>query len=156
MANYSTNNTYNGATPANLTSAYVTQVVLTGASGIIGRLQEVNFGPSGPPNATDCSIIYDLSLCTAAGTSTAATPTKNGLHGASGLVAGVNATVEPTIAATAADIKNWGMNQRATGRWVAIPGSEIVVPPTAANGCAIRVKSATYASTVAADFAWLE
>jgi hypothetical protein len=51
--------------------------------------------------------------------------------------AGENHTVEPTFTA-AAILLNIPLNQRATFRWVAAPGGELVMPATAANGFGIE------------------
>jgi len=109
-----------------LTTTYKTAFAMAAqaaASGI--RLQraglyDLTFGPSGPPNATDCSIQYDLSLTTVVGTSTAFTP--NYLDSGDSAVAastlcGVNHTVEPTVTANSSRF-NKGVNQRQDGRWV--------------------------------------
>ena len=39
------------------------------------------------------------------------------------------------------------MNQRASYRWVAAPGSELVYPALANNGFVLRAKSGGYTST---------
>lgn len=58
-------------------------------------------------------------------------------------------SVNPTITANS-DVLQWAQNQRATFRWVAAPGSELVVPATSGAGLALMsvVASAT------ANFAW--
>jgi hypothetical protein len=48
-------------------------------------------------------------------------------------VAGSNFTVNPTLTANLLPL-SIPLNQRASFRWVAAPGSEIVIPATANNG----------------------
>ena len=40
-----------------------------------------------------------------------------------------------------------GVNQRATIRWVAFPGQELVIPATDTNGLCFRAKSPGYTGT---------
>jgi hypothetical protein len=72
---------------------------------------------------------------TAAGTSTAVTPNPLDLADTAMLgVAGQNNTVEPTYTVTMAAK---ALNQQATYRWLAAPGSEIIIPATNAAGLGI-------------------
>ncbi len=73
----------------------------------------------------------------AAGTSTAVTPAAfDSGDPAATTVCGKNHSVEPTYAAV--PLLDFAHNQRATFRWVAAPGEEIVSPATAANGLGIQ------------------
>ncbi len=54
-----------------------------------------------------------------------------------------NHTGEPTYTADLI-MMNFAVNQRATYRWVAAPGGEIVVPATALFGLGIQVSSPAY------------
>ncbi len=62
----------------------------------------------------------------------------------------INSTAEVGISATT---ENWyvGINQRASYRWVAAPGSELVWPAVSsvgpANGLSVRARSAAYTGT---------
>ncbi len=49
---------------------------------------------------------------------------------------------EPTYTSNE-ELLTFSVNQRATLRWVAAPGSELVVPATAANGLGIRSEAST-------------
>ncbi len=53
-------------------------------------------------------------------------------------------SVEPTYTASE-ELLTFSVNQRATLRWVAAPGSELVVPASAANGIGVRSISSTAA-----------
>lgn len=62
----------------------------------------------------------------------------------------INSTAEVGIAATT-EVWYVGINQRASYRWVAAPGSELVWPAvssaTAAGGLSVRARSAAYTGT---------
>jgi hypothetical protein len=64
--------------------------------------------------------------------------------------AGQNATADPTYTA-ATEIIDLPLNQRASYRWVAAPGGEIVVPATANNGLGFQVLSTGGGYTGTAD-----
>ena len=63
----------------------------------------------------------------------------------------INSTAEVGITATT-EVWYVGINQRASYRWVAAPGSEIVWPAvssaTASGGLALRARSGSFANTV--------
>lgn len=62
---------------------------------------------------------------------------------------------EPTITANS-DVLQVAMNQRATFRWVAAPGSELVVPATAEAGLALMAAVATSPANHAFTVLWTE
>jgi len=73
----------------------------------------------------------------------------------------INTSIETAMTATT---EAWyiGINQRASYRWVAAPGSEIVWPAvsssvtTGGNGVAVRARSATYTGTATGNVLWQE
>src|SRR5260221_229550 len=149
MALYSVNNLQNG-TPAqsNLTTTFKTVTSLAAATAALRRafIYEFDVGADGTPNATDCSLVCDLSAQAAAGTPVVMTVTAlDQADAAAGTVAGGNHSAEPTITATSS---RWSLaaNQRASYRWVVAPGGpgEIVIPATNLAGYALRAKSTTY------------
>lgn len=86
----------------------------------------------------DAALLWTFRRCTAAGTSTSVTPLNlDPASAATEADAGENHTVEPTFTAGAI-LLNIPLNQRATFRWVAAPGGELVMPATAANGFGIE------------------
>lgn len=100
------------------------------------RVYDMMFGSEATP--ADAAILWTIRRCSAAGTSTAVTP--QNLDPASATTeydAGENHTVEPTFTAGAV-LLNVPLNQRATFRWVAAPGGELVMPATASNGFGIE------------------
>jgi hypothetical protein len=147
MGVYSTNNALAGTQQA-ISATYKTIVALTAATATLtnGRIIDLDFGASGTP--ADNYMEYDVSRQTAAGTSTAATPVPlDGASRAAGIVGSVNFTAEGTITA-ASSVLYIPVNQRASYRWVAVPGSELVIPGTNLAGFAIRARSAAYTGTV--------
>jgi len=149
MAKYSASNQL-GGTAQNLSTAYKTILSLRAITATLRRawLYELLFGADGLPNATDCAIVYDVSRQTVDGTATAVTPVAlDPADAASGSQTDVNYTAEGTITA-ASSLLAVSLNQRASQRWVAAPGSELVVPATNDAGLAVRAKSSTYTSTV--------
>jgi len=138
------------------------------ASGTTKALINVYSGAATP---TGRPMIYDLmvgsvatpadqaaafSVCRTTGIGTpAGTYTPNNLDpaGPAGqCVAGVGAySAEPTKTANK-ELLRWSLNQRATFRWVAQPGSELILPATQNNGACLQTVSSTgtqvYESTV--------
>lgn len=100
------------------------------------KLYDLFFGSEATP--ADVGVLWQVQRSTAAGTSTAVTPQAlDPADAAAVSVAGSNFTVDPTLTANALPFTE-PLNQRASFRWVAAPGSEIVVPATASNGLAVR------------------
>lgn len=151
MANYSINNTL-GGTAQNLSSSYKSIVTATSSSATQarrGQIYDVMVGTDGTP--ADNAVVYDISRQTAAGTITAVTAVSLNPADAAFLgLAAANATIEGTVTATSS-VFNVGVNQRASYRWVAAPGSEFIYPATTANGFTLRAKSPAYTSTVTAQ-----
>lgn len=93
--------------------------------------------------AADNSFLYLLQRCTAAGTSTAVTPRPlDPADAATEADAGENHTIEPTYT-SAVYLLTLPLNQRATARWYAVPGCELVSPATASNGIGIQTPTAS-------------
>lgn len=94
-------------------------------------------------SAADNPFLYVMQRCTAAGTSTAVTPQPlDPADAATEADAGENHTIEPTYTA-AALLLNIPLNQRATFRWVAAPGGEMVTPATASNGIGVATPTSS-------------
>ena len=147
MANYS-------LTASRAASATKTVGVI-GATATPRRIKvyEMTFGCSGAP--ADNIFQWQAQRFTAAGTTTAVTPQPLDPADAAALSAGgSNATVEPTYTANQI-LLTVALNQRATFRWVAPPGGELVTPATNANGLGVTNPVAT-ALTVDLDLKFQE
>lgn len=147
MAGYAASNLLGGTQQA-ISTSYKTLISLSASNSTALRrikIHEFVFGTDGTP--ADQAMTYDVSRITAAGTATAVTA--NPLDAADSAFLGAanaNATVEPTVTANSS-LWASGVNQRATIRWVAFPGQELVVPATNANGICFRAKSPGYTGT---------
>jgi len=149
MARYSSNN-FSSGTQQVCTSAFKTAMSLTAETTTLGvgrgAIYEFNIGADGTP--ADTSITWDISRQTAAGTATAGVAVAlDGADVAGRILLENNYTAEGTITA-ASSLWTMPINQRASYRWIAAPGSELIIPATDENGFAFRFKSAAYTSTV--------
>lgn len=121
---------------------------------------EIILGATGNPNATDTYIQFDVSRLSAttsiAGTSFTPNPT-DPADGAASAAALANITTEPNAALIASSLLNFGINQRATSRWVAAQESQyLIAPATNLNGLYARALSNAYTGALAAQVTLLE
>lgn len=114
-----------------------------------GKIYDFVFGAEGTPADGVYQII--IQRCTAEGTNTDVVPKPlDPADAATEADAGENHTIEPTY--TAAEVMlAISLNQRATFRWVAAPGGELVYPATASNGFGIQTPTC---ATVAVTATW--
>lgn len=106
-----------------------------------GRFYDFTIGSEASP--ADNAFRWLFQRITAAGTSSAVTPTAlDPADAATESDVGENHTVEPTYTAGAI-LHSVGVNQRATYRWVATPGYELVYPATASNGIGIQTPTSS-------------
>jgi hypothetical protein len=104
------------------------------------KIYDMIFGSQASP--ADNVFQYIVTRCTAPGTNSAVTPAPLDPADAAALtVVGQLNTVEPT--GNTPTLLSVELNQRATLRWVAAPGSELVTPATASNGVGIQTPTAT-------------
>lgn len=146
MARFSFSNDLAGTQQA-ISSSFKTLAYLRATTGALrrGKVYDILFGTNGTP--ADNAMEYDVSRVTAAGTATSATPNAlDPADAAADATCEVNATAEPTVTA-ASSVLFVGVNVRASYRWVAAPGSELVYPATANNGFALRALSPSYTGT---------
>lgn len=110
---------------------------LTSAATIRPKVYDLILGSDATP--ADNAAEYVLQRYTAPGTLTSVTPQALDPGDPSSLAsAGEAHSAEPTYTANAIMLQ-WAQNQRATFRWVAAPGGEIVLPATANNGVGVQV-----------------
>mgnify|MGYP003393850304 CR=1 FL=1 len=122
-------------------SASVGTIVADAARPRRGKWYDIILGAEATP--ADNAFRYVLQRCTAAGTATAVTPQPlDPADAATEADAGENHTIEPTYTA-AALLLVVALNQRATFRWVASPGGELVYPATASNGIGVATPTAS-------------
>jgi hypothetical protein len=119
-----------------------------------GKVYDVLIGTNGTP--ADNYLQWDVSRMTVDGTGTAVTP--NPLDPADAAALGAaknNYTVEPTVTANSS-LFNVGVNQRASYRWVAAPGSELLFPAVNANGLVLHTLSGGYTGSATGDVMYEE
>lgn len=127
---------------------------LTSAATIRPRIYDLIIGSFGAP--ADAASSYHLQRYTVAGTSTAVTPqplepAETAFVSRLAATTGENHSGEPTYTA-AAILLVIPINQRATFRWVAREGKEIILPAVAANGAGLIVRESSSAHTMHATF----
>ena len=113
------------------------------------KLYDLLVGSEATP--ADNPFTWLIRRCTTVGTATAVTPQAlDPADPASICTANENYSAEPTITANS-ELLDIPLNQRATFRWVASPGGELVVPATANNGLLLStpVASAVLVSATA-------
>jgi hypothetical protein len=137
-------------------AAYKTQIsVFNSATVRRIMLYEYMIGINGSPPA-DNELEIDIARMTADGTGTAFTPNPLDPADAAALsTSKIGYTAEPTVTANSF-LDYFAMNQRATVRWLAAPGSELIAPATAASGLVLRAKAAAYTSTISPKVLFLE
>jgi hypothetical protein len=156
MAGFAASN-LNATTPAQqaMTTTFKTLINLSaGATPRRIKIHEFVFGTDGTP--ADNAMTWDVSKTSAIGTGTVGIITAlDAADAAFSGVSTINHTAEPTVTATSS---YWtaGMNQRATHRWVAYPGQELVVPATTAAGLSFRAKSPGYTGTAVVQVEFVE
>lgn len=150
-------------TPANqatTSSSYKSIGFLASTTAIRPAIYEFNIGTEGSP--AENAVVYVLQRSTTTTTFTAVTPypvdptDADVTKPTATATAGSNATVEPTYTANQYMWGPMGFNQRATYRWVASPGGELVFPAIAAAGLGMQCKSAAYTGQTDVDFYHME
>jgi len=119
-------------TMADIAGGLKTAITLDGVATRRAKIYEIIMSHVSAP--ADVTLKHTLQRYSAPGTNTAVTPSKLDKASPAALcVCGKTNTVEPTYTAGAV-VMEVGINQRATFRWVAAPGAEIILPATANDG----------------------
>lgn len=145
MAKYSLTSE-NAGQAYTMTTTYKTLWDITSATGATtlrrAWLYDILMGTDGTP--ADNYVTWKVDRQTSTGTRTAATPAPLDAGDAAALITcGVVTTIEPIVTANTM-LLTIPMNQRASYRWVAAPGGELIVPATNVAGIGCRAKSAAY------------
>lgn len=131
-----------------------TILALEGGTAIRPKIYEWSVSSRATPADEACG--YQLERFTADGTSTSVTPQAlDPGDPAATATAGENYTAEPTYTANAI-LYAVNVNQRATFRWVAAPGSEFIIPATSGNGIGLVAATPTSAFAVEATILFEE
>lgn len=112
---------------------------VAGTAAVRPMIADILIGSNATP--ADNASQWQALRFTAAGTSTAVTPTAvDSGDPAATAVCGKNHSAEPTYS-PAVSLLDISLNQRATFRWVAAPGYELKAPATAANGIGLQCQA---------------
>lgn len=105
------------------------------------KVYDLSFGCNAAPadNAFEYQAIRVTDLGTASGVTLAAVDPGDAALSAGATIMRDTYTANPTFSGTA--LLNFPLNQRASMRWIAAPGGEIIVPATANNGIALAIAS---------------
>ena len=146
MAKYSLTN---GSSGQAITTTYKSLTGIAASSGTQalrrGKVYDILVGTNGTP--ADNYIQWDVSRITSSGAYTAGMCVALDTADASAAaLPKINFSTEPTVTSSA-NLFNVGVNQRASYRWVAAPGGELVYPATDLNGIAVRALSGGYTGT---------
>ena len=155
MANFAATNgsTASAGTQQNMTTTYVGAIL--GVNGPTttprrGKIFDLLIGTNG--TAADNYVEWDISRVTTSSTATVITPQPlDSADAAATTVVTANSSTMGTISLQ--NIFYVGVNQRASYRWVAAPGSELVWPATSSAGLQLRARSGGYTGT--ATGAWM-
>lgn len=112
------------------------------------KIYDMVLGAEATP--ADTVYLWQVQRCTTQGTATGVTPTALDPADAAALFdAAENHTINGTL--TAGQILlSIPLNQRATFRWVAAPGGELIAPATASNGMGLLTPTATGLTAITA------
>jgi len=122
-------------------------LLLTAAASTPRRGKWVDWSIGSDSTPADNAFVIIVQRCTTAGTGTTVTPNACDPADpiASTIVATATVTADPTLTANAF-LGGKALNQRASWRWVAVPGYELIIPATASNGIMLGLSSASTTS----------
>lgn len=130
-------------TIATMASSYKSALSIAATATVRPTIYDFSVGTSGTPadNSTQWQV---LRASGTVGTSTASVPTA--LDSGDPAATGIGATNYTAEQGTPGNIifGPLDLNMRATYRWVAAPGGELIAPPTAANTMNLQSKSSAY------------
>jgi hypothetical protein len=123
------------------------------------KVYEIIAGATQNPNATDTAVQLDVSRFATttglAGTAFTPNPT-DPADAACQAVVSINLTVDPVVTGNSS-VMNFGLNQRATTRWIAAQESQyLILAATAQAGFDIRLLSPQYNSSIATQITFME
>lgn len=116
----------------NTASSTLPLVGISSTAAIRPAIYEFVFGSSGAPANQACSFLFQRATTVGAGTAFTPVALDPG-DPASTATSNITYTTGPTLTANA-HLYRFGLNQQATFRWIAAPGSEMKAPATANNG----------------------
>lgn len=159
MANFATTNSTVGGTGTqqSVTTTYKTLLSVVGAQSAPrrGKIYDLMVGTNGTP--ADSTVEWDIARITALSSTGGTTIVALALDPADAACLATctaNSTTEGTVTANS-DVLYIGTNARASYRWVAAPGSELVWPATSCAGFVLRAKG-SYTGTATGNWYFQE
>lgn len=157
MANFAaSNSTTTTGTQQALATSYKTIISVVGAQSAPrrGKVYDLLVGTNGTP--ADNYVEWAIQRVTVPSTGTSITAQALDPADAAALATSVaNSSTEGTVTA-GSDLLYVGVNQRASYRWVAAPGSELVWPATSCAGFVLRARSGAYTGTATGTWMFQE
>lgn len=137
---YETNGAMGGGA---MTSSAKGVISLISTTAIRPYIYDFTFGSTGTPSDSVITVSVSRAITMTAGTSSSAvTPSPlDSTDAASTSSSGSAWTAQPTVGVTLFQV---GLNVRATYRWVASPGGELICPATANAGILLNALSPAY------------
>lgn len=127
---------------------------LLGTTTVRGRIYDILFGHGGAP--ADTVIRWEVMRATTSATGAAAVGNALDIDAPTAeILAEEEVTVGPTVTANSA-VLDFDLNQRATFRWVAAPGGEILIPASATGAVFFNASSASYTGIARVTAHWEE
>src|SRR5262245_18430601 len=147
-----------GGTQQSLTTTHKTLVAITSsATGTRrGAVVDFSFGTDSTPNATHCTVVYNLVRITTSGAATSVTPNPNDNSAvAANALVNINHTTEPTSVA-AGSLFQIAINQRASQRIVCRDDQHFMWAATSHTGLGLGAFSPVYAAQALAQVYFYE
>lgn len=127
---------------------------LLGTTAVRARIYDILFGHGSAP--ADTVIQWEVMRATTSATGSAAVGNSLDTDAPTAeILAEEEVTVGPTVVADSG-VLDFDLNQRATFRWVAAPGGEIVIPAVATNAVFFNGSSASYTGIARVTAHWEE
>ncbi len=127
---------------------------LLGTTAVRARIYDLLFGHGGAP--ADTVIRWEVMRATTSATGSAAIENALDIDAPTAeILSEEEVTVGPTVTANSA-VLDFDLNQRATFRWVAAPGGEILVPASATGAVFFNASSGTYTGIARITAHWEE
>ena len=121
-------------TSTTLAAGVIYAISANGSGTEIRRFKLYDFIVGSDATPADVAITWQIERQTALGSLAASAETINPLDAADAPINTLAGQTVTVMGTTGVALMTWATNQRATYRWVAAPGSELVSPATASNG----------------------
>lgn len=127
---------------------------LLGTTAVRGRIYDILFGHGAAP--ADTVIRWEVPRGTTSATGTAAVENNLDIDAPTAeVLSEEEVTVGPTVTVNS-QVLDFDLNQRATFRWVAAPGGEILIPASATGSVFFNASSASYTGIARITTHWEE